>query len=128
MTLDQTFNSLYQGNFCSVLTKAEYAIRDVEQWNQLWNQAGMNYQPKIDFSSQMVIGIFMGEKSSGGYSIEITKIASTPNSLEVYIQESEPEPMSLVASVLTQPYHIVQTAKTDKEVKYIRSRAECTKK
>ena len=63
--------------------------------------------PKIDFEKEMVVAIFMGERSSGGYEIEIINIIKTEKQIVIEVEEEEPPPESLRTMALTQPYHIV---------------------
>ncbi len=49
----------------------------------------------------------------------IEKIIETPDTLDVHTTSITPRSMALAA--MSQPYHIVQTACTDKEVKFISS-------
>lgn len=63
--------------------------------------------PEIDFEKEMVVAIFMGERSSGGYEIEIINIIKTEKQIAIEVEEEEPPPESLRTMVFTQPYHIV---------------------
>ena len=57
-----------------------YVIENLNEWEYLWNKTNEGTYPSpklpiIDFNSEMIIGVYMGQKSSGGYSVEIKKIA-----------------------------------------------------
>ena len=70
----------------------------------------------INFNDEMIIAVFQGGHSSGGYSIKIKRINEKENSVEVFVKETSPSPLSGVTDALTQPYHIVKTKRVDKEV------------
>ena len=86
-------------------------IKTEEQWKEVWERVHLlrlprPELPKIDFQKEMVIAVFMGERSSGGYSIEIIKITKTAKEIVVVVKGKEPPPGSLRTMVLTQPFHI----------------------
>ena len=122
-TIDTKFEKIDKEYYCGHDTAAEYVIKDLSAWQDLWNQTNLNKSsqppiPKIDFSKEMILGAYLGQRSSGGYDIEISKVQEKDNCLEVYIKESTPNPLMIVSGGLTQPYHLVKTAVTDKEVKF----------
>ena len=100
-----------------------YVIQDAQTWADLW---GEHVQfivepppvPEVDFSENMVVAVFMGEASTGGYAIRICDIVDTGSFIVVKVEKTEPGPRCIVPMVLTQPYHIVQMAKTDKPVTF----------
>ena len=124
-TIDTKFETIGQGKYCGHNTTAEYVIRDASAWQDLWKQTKSNSfpqpaVPEIDFSKEMVLGAYLGQRRRGGYGIEISKVQERGNCLEVYIKESTPKPGMMTTMALTQPYHLVKTALTDKEVKFVR--------
>jgi hypothetical protein len=74
--------------------------------------------PEVDFSANTVIAVFMGEASTGGYALRIYDIVETESSVIVKMEKTEPGPTCIVPQVLTQPYHMVQIAKTEKPVTF----------
>lgn len=68
----------------------------------------------------MVIAVFQGNHSTGGYAIKITQTVEKENSVEVFAKETSPSPDSMVTQAFTQPYHIVKTKRVDKEVLFKR--------
>jgi len=100
--------------------EGKYVIRDEDAFINLWENASDEEMPEVDFASEMVIAVFMGEKTSGGYNIEIVEILETEDTLEVTISETEPGADDMVTMALTYPEHIVSVANTsDKEVNFI---------
>jgi PrcB C-terminal len=67
----------------------------------------------VDFDREMVVGIFLGEKSTGGYEIEIVRAEQGDSSLYFYYREKSPPPGAMVTQALTQPFHLVRVAKYD---------------
>lgn len=61
----------------------------------------------IDFSSTTALFVSMGERNSGGYSIEIESIIRVNNHLYVNVTDKSPGSNCATTAVLTQPYHLV---------------------
>ena len=61
----------------------------------------------------MVIGVFSGEKPSGGFSIEIAEIMLMETKITVFFDEISPKPEQPVTEALTQPSHIVKIKRVD---------------
>ena len=122
LTDEQTdFETVSEGNYSGHDDKKEYVIKDISQWKTLWSLVNsraipQSDLPNINFDDEMVIAVFQGSHSTGGYSIEIVEILEKANSLEVTVKETSPSPGSIVTQAFTQPYHIIKTKKVDKEV------------
>jgi len=72
--------------------------------------------PEIDFEKYTVVAVFMGQKPTGGYGIEITKVEENEKNIVVTVKQTSPLEGSMVTEVLTSPAHIVKIKKTDKEI------------
>lgn len=70
--------------------------------------------PKINFEKELVLALFMGEKSSGGYTILISEIEEVKDKVHVFIKKTKPEGMA--ATVITRPFYFCKIPKTDKEI------------
>jgi len=68
----------------------------------------------------MVAGVFSGEKSTGGYEVEITRAERKDSRLYLYYLEKSPPPDAIVTQVLTQPYHLVKLPRDDARVVFVR--------
>jgi len=104
---------------------AEKIIRTPEEWASLWRQTHAGQvpppaAPKIDFTTQMVLAVFMGERPSGGYAITIEEVAVGDKDVHVTFREQSPPPDAITAQVLTQPYHIVVVKKSALPVRFVR--------
>ncbi len=126
---EMNFTVVAEGANSGYPDRNEYVIRDAEEWRELWSKVVRNRMPppeppEVDFSEQMILAVFQGEKPTGGYGISITDVKQTENIVEVLVQERTPKPTDMVITALTQPYHIVKTERTDKEVRFIREADE----
>jgi len=68
----------------------------------------------------MVIAVFAGERTTGGFTVEITAIEHSTGAIRVTYRESEPPPDSLLAQAITQPYHIVTTPRLERPIVFER--------
>jgi hypothetical protein len=113
----------WSGAYSAQETAKRVVVKDQKGWEEVW--AGMNGNitpkpetPKIDFTRQMVLAVFMGTRNTGGYSVKITGIESN-GKLKVKVKESSPPPGGMVTEALTAPYHVVVVAKSDKPVEFV---------
>ncbi len=107
------FETVDQGIHCGITARVQYVITDSETWAQLWTdihsiRSHLPNLPLINFTSDTLIAVFMGEKYIGGYSTEIMRITSSWNAYTVYVTDYHPNPESLELNWFVQPYHIVR--------------------
>jgi len=69
--------------------------------------------PDVDFSTKMVLAVVMGERTSGGYSIDIKEILVKGGALTVVVKSRSPAPGEIVTLALTNPYDIVSIDRTE---------------
>ncbi len=73
--------------------------------------------PKIDFKKEQVIGLFLGTKTYGGYSVKVDRISKQNNEILVFFTENKPS--GITTCVMTQPFYLAKMNKTTKSVKFI---------
>lgn len=114
------FTTLLQQNQSAHAQKKNYVLRSQAEWQKLWqqmqgeqfvrNRASLDSAlRKIDFSKQVIIAVFLGEKPSGGYGIAITKLVRHAKQLEVFIEEKLPGTDCFTTQALTYPFHVIVT-------------------
>lgn len=115
------FETIDIGHYCSHRERGDYIIQTQQEWDDLWQKTFLSSSeaPDIDFSSNIVIAVYMGERSTGGYRIEITNIGENEEHRRVYIRETRPSPFGGVTLALTQPYHIVKLNRNYKFIELI---------
>ena len=94
-----------------------FKIEAQAEWDDFWSRHQGNVippppAPSVDFSREMVIAVVDQQQSSGGFQLEITEIVQGWGSLSVLVDKSVPGPDCIVTTALTQPFHIVKTART----------------
>ncbi|RZJ67297.1 MAG: protease complex subunit PrcB family protein [Flavobacterium sp.] len=61
-----------------------------------------------DINSANFIILNMGEKRSGGYSIDVEKVEETADKIVVTVKETKPDEDSMTTQAITYPYAIVK--------------------
>ena len=107
-------------------TAKPVVVRDTEGWKQLWRamhgrRAPMPEVPEVDFRKHLVIGVFMGTRPTGGYSISITRIVQNEKTV-VTVREQSPGPGDMVTMALTAPYHVVVVPRVEKPIEFAADR------
>lgn len=99
------------GNDSGISAPLQTVVRNSEDWKKLWSQIHSNREPmppipEIDFSTHMVVGYFMGQQSTGGYSVSIENIEENDKIIIVNVTTKSPGRNSIVSQALTSPYAI----------------------
>ena len=118
------FTTIAQGTNSGYQSASQTVIDNEEGWINLWQQHTSDTEPsppvpKVDFTSYKVVAVFAGEKSTGGYSVEILTV-ETRNfqtkdlpSLVIVVEYRQPQPGGLVTEAMTYPYHMIKIPKID---------------
>jgi hypothetical protein len=110
--------TLQKGNFSGIEEPLQTVVRNPEEWTALWQlhtsiQSPPTPLPAVDFSVEMIVGLFPGEKRTGCYEINITSAGQIDSTLFIYYVEKAPPPGGFAIQAITQPYHLVKLPKSD---------------
>ncbi|WP_163400217.1 protease complex subunit PrcB family protein [Flavobacterium fluviatile] len=100
------------------ISKSNFVVKNTESWNAFLSKMSSYETSKftetsIDFTKYQIIIVFDQVYGNGGHSIDITKITENNNSIFVHVEKLL---KGNIATVVTQPYHIVKIAKSPKKV------------
>ena len=112
-----TFKEIVKSNNSS-LERSNNVVKTQSDLQRISQTSPESFK-NIDLANNMVIVASMGEKSSGGYSIEITNIAENESGIRVEIIETSPGSSCMTTMALTSPAHIVEYKKSEKPVTFI---------
>lgn len=73
----------------------------------LWQALRPGDPPPVDFESDGVIAVFMGERATGGHAIQVERVARRDQELLVDVVLQTPGPECMTTQALTQPYQLV---------------------
>lgn len=104
-------------------------VRDVNAFGELWAEHSLGFapqpaQPDVAFGTDMVIGAFMGERPTGGYSIEIEDVRENDEFIVVEVEMETPGDNCDVTQAVTQPHHMIVLADSEKLVQFNESTVE----
>lgn len=103
---------LKEGGYGGRETAGNVVITSREELVNLYSELNWDNVPQVDFSKSNVVALFLGQQSSGGYSIGIEKLEINGNTAMVTVSKKSPE--GIVTTALTQPYYIAAITKTEK--------------
>ena len=111
--------TLSKGPASRVDTPRQVTVRTAAEWTALWAAHAPGGQPPaVDFPREMVVGVFLGTRPTGGYSVEVLRAVAVGNGLRVEYVETPPARDAMTAQVLTAPYHLVAIPRSDGEVQF----------
>lgn len=111
------FSTIAKGVQSGIVVPRHLVVRDWSEWEKLWAEHTSIFippppLPSVDFASEMVVGVYSGEKPTGGFSVEIREVRRTKKGLVVRYVELDPDPGAIRSSALTQPFHLVRLNRT----------------
>jgi protease stability complex PrcB-like protein len=110
---------LEKGDQSNVDEARQVAVRTAAEWKTLWRQHSPDRdQPRVDFGRDMVVGVFLGSRTTAGFSVEIVSALVEQGVLVVRFRETRPQSDRIVAQVITSPYHLVAVPRHSGEVRF----------
>ena len=108
-----TFRSVGKGYRSGIRAPLQIVARNQSEWNALWRQhvssdPSSRPPPVVDFDKEVVVALFLGDKPTGGYDVQISRAEQSSDALTIYYREKTPPPGGMVTQALTQPFHIVR--------------------
>jgi protease stability complex PrcB-like protein len=112
--------TIEKGDQSNVDDARQALVRTDAEWTRLWQQhAPGRPMPKVDFSREMVLAVFMGSRPNAGFSTAVVSATAANGALMVRYSETKPPAGSVSAQILTFPYHLVAIPRADvKDVKF----------
>lgn len=109
-----------KGPMSGIDAPRQVTIRTGANWSALWHEhaPGGQAMPAVDFSKEMVLGVFLGSRPTSGYGVQIVRTVNASGTLIVQYVETGPAPGTVSAQVVTAPYHLVAVPKHDGEVRF----------
>lgn len=110
------YQVVYKSQVGGKKEKSNLIIKNYEEFNALISELNIGEEEfekllSIDLEKHDLLVCFLGEKSTGGYDIDIDKVKFSTNTSEVSLKEIVPEKNAMVTTVLTSPYVFVTLPK-----------------
>jgi hypothetical protein len=118
------FSTLGKGINSGIRESAQVVVRSQSEWVALWGRhmrtrTAPPPPPAVDFTTEMVVALFLGERPTGGYEIEVTQVERTDRGLAVRFRVKKPDPGAMLMQVLTQPFHLIELPRVDESLTFI---------
>jgi hypothetical protein len=102
---------------------AQEIHRDAASFAAAWKKANAHLAPipappAVDFAKEMVALVALGQKTNGGWSVEIVGLRKTESGLRVLYAVRQPAPGAMTAAVMTNPWHAVVLMRHDGAVEW----------
>ena len=97
-----------QGGQSRIDRPRQVTARTDAEWTALWREhAPGRPAPAVDFLREMVLGVFLGNRPTPGYGVEIFGTRLQGAELVVQFRETPPPPGRILAQLITSPFVIV---------------------
>jgi len=116
------FRTLARGYQSGVSDAGVVVARDEDAWRALWRRHAATVLPRpeppaVDFEREMVVGVTLGTRSTGGFGVEVARVVAAEDGLFVEATERAPAPGAMVPQVITQPFHMVAVPRREGDVR-----------
>jgi|GEM_PF-1372533 len=102
------------GQSSAVKAKLCVVVRSQQEWGALWTKhtgGKAEGRPAVDFTKEMVVAVFLGERRTGGYKVDI-KLMPDPfepkTRIVVFYREVRPDSGSFNMEMISQPYVMIK--------------------
>jgi len=117
------------GYYSGFKQSVQTVVTNDADWRAIWSTYTVNLGtppqlPAIDFSRYQVVVAALGQRSSGGYDISISRIASSNDYLFVEITARSPGPRCGTTAALSQPVDMVRIPRQHPPVMFVEKSAE----
>jgi len=120
MAQTPAFTTIVKGDASEQQTARQVTVRTAAEWKALWKDHAPSAQmPPVDFSKDMVVGIFLGSRPSAGHEVEIVGVRTQEKDLVVEYVQKQPGRGTLAAQILTEPFHLVSVPKFTGTVRFV---------
>jgi hypothetical protein len=121
LAADAPFTTVARGSASSQQTPRQVTVRTAAEWGDLWkSHAPAQKVPAIDFSTRMVVGVFLGTQPTAGIEVEIVAVRTDTDTLVVEYVERRPGRDMMAAQILTEPFHLVSVPTHEGPVRFVR--------
>ncbi len=114
------FTTVAKGDASGQQTGRQVIVRTAAEWKALWkDHAPAEKMPSVDFTRDMVVGVFLGTRPSTGHEVEIVGARMEGKDLVVEYVQKAPGRGTIAAQILTEPYHLVSMPQYAGTVRFV---------
>jgi hypothetical protein len=111
---------LADGQYSDIASPLEIAVRDQDTWEALWAAHAEGTPPPVQFDSELVVAVFIGQRPTTAFSVRIERVVplSDGGYLVQYVEEEVRNKRVAFADVITTSFVIVTVPLTDGQVAF----------
>jgi hypothetical protein len=103
------FTSVAHGASSGIAESGEIVVDSAQTWRALWaRHAPGTSPPSVDFTTEVIVGVLAGERSSARYEVDIVAIERHSKETTVVYRVSDPQREELVGETLMAPFHLAR--------------------
>jgi hypothetical protein len=119
----EKIRTLAKGGFSGFQETVQIVVTNETQWAEVWKKHSVREKPakplpKVDFEKETVLVVSLGQKRSGGHSVEIAALEKTGDKTKVLLKTRAPKPGGIQIQAITAPYHIVAVPRIEGPVTF----------
>ena len=116
--------SVAKGAFSGITDARQEVIRDKAAFAKVWDELQAQSRtrpsrPEIEFAHEMLVLVTLGQRRTGGFSIEVVNVEVRQNRLRIEVRRQKPPPDAMVIQSLTSPFHLVAVPKSDLRPEFV---------
>jgi hypothetical protein len=116
-----SFTSIARGANSGIKESREIVVESTRDWQALFTRhAPGTPPPLVDFAVDVVVGVFAGERPTGGYEVDILAVERHQAQTTVVYQVTAPPRDAIVITVLTSPFHLARLPRQDRPIRFQR--------
>lgn len=102
------YSILYSSSYQGRAEESNSVIQNQQDLKALFESVRKEEIPTVDFSKNQVVALFLGTKTSGGYSISVDRVEENDTQIIIYKKIESPKPGENVTMALTNPFIILE--------------------
>jgi hypothetical protein len=91
-------------------------LRGTEAWEGFWTQVRRDLPRRLDPATEMAVAVFIGERRTGGYLVQIISAGVEKDGFVVVYEEQAPGPDKFVTQAFTTPWVVAVVPLSDRPV------------
>ena len=128
-TLEYVDGNDVEGDQSGIASKQLLVIRDADTFTDFWADhtalmAPQPAEPDVDFETDMVVAAFLGERATGGFSVQIEDVRENNDFIIVDVEIETPGDDCVLTQSVTQPHHVIVLEDSDKPVQFSETTVE----
>lgn len=112
-----------QGQYGDIVEGTETVLRNEQEYSTFWmmmhaDRDSVPDWPAVDFENQVVVAVVMGERPTGGYSVDVEEVMASEDGNQVRVEYTETVPGDNcgVTHAITSPYVLAAVGTQDQPI------------